>query len=133
MRGWRGYIADMPRNITVIVQTPIGEVHAECLVTPAAREWFRGGMPATDPPDPGEAEIVGDVWIVMWRTIAGRKTLIKEPIDDHAAILFWTPIMRQLASAGPEQQKFERSTDRRDIRNYTSLETMILDKAMEEA
>lgn len=121
----------MPHNITVVIQTPIGEVHAECSVTPAERRGFGGGYPYIDPPDPGEAEIVGDVWICVQAEDGGPPQM--QMIDDPAAILFWTPRMRQIASAGLEQQRYERSTDRRDINNYTSLEAMILDKAMEEA
>lgn len=125
----------MPHNVTVVVQTPIGEVHAECSVTPAERERFRGGMPATDPPDPGEAEIVGRVYTVVSEvreatlTRKGLVAVIETDIDDPAAILFWTP-KKWYPVAHPEGAKI---AERRDINNYTSLEAMILDKAMEEA
>lgn len=125
-------------NVTVVIQTPIGEVHAECRVTPAERERFTGGMPATDPPDPGEAEIVGRVYTVVSEvreatlTRKGLVAVIETDIDDPAAILFWTPrvIIDNKTGHAPGPIK---STDRRDINNYTSLEAMILDKAMEEA
>lgn len=118
-------------NVTIVIQTPIGEVHAECRVTPAERERFTGGMPVVDPPDPGEAEIVGDVWLNGWSCGDEAERIY---IEDPTAILFWTPrVTKRDWSEFLGKWLIQVSTDRRDINNYTSLEAMILDKAMEEA
>lgn len=123
----------MKKNITVVIQTPIGEVHAECEVTPPERRPFAGGYPYIDPPDPGECEI-GNVWISVDAEGEGRLRLCRQPIDEPADFLFWTP--RLTKSDWSEllgKWLIQRSTDRQDMRNWTSLDQMIAAKVMEEA